>query len=490
MRASNTTRSVSWVATLFWLATPAPQDAPRGDFEVEVVKQDLDIDVELAGVFVAEDKDEIRMEPKAYRGELIVTKLLSEGTAVKEGDVLMEFDVATLEESLEEARNEVEDKQVELAKASADLEAFRIEREADLARLEKELEMAGRDFEKVQEEAELESEAKGKSISDAERRLADARVDFEQLTQLYEERELHTATENILIERERHQIEELEKSLAKTKREVHIWNKYERMKPTEEQQLEVAKKSAELRKTRVQFEGDRKEKTAAVKKAERELKKAERKVGEYEADAASLAVVSPRDGILFYGTIGGDSPNDIVIMSFNGMNDEMRIGGRVRTHQVLLTVASMENLSVRMQVLENDIQHMRAGLPATIRPDAFPGLSVSGEVTEVDQVASRTGYLSELREFTVRAKYEGVFPQLRSGMNCRVTVHADSVPDAVQVPVLAVFAEGGDYHCLVKDGGATKRRPVKLGATNGSMVEISEGLRPSEVVTLHNPEVE
>jgi multidrug efflux pump subunit AcrA (membrane-fusion protein) len=75
-------------------------------------------------------------------------------------------------------------------------------------------------------------------------------------------------------------------------------------------------------------------------------------------------------------------------------------------------------------------------------------------------------------------------------MNCRVTVHADTVPDAVQVPVLAVLSERGEFYCLVKEGGKTVRRPVELGATNGTMVEIVEGVRPGETIALWDPSEE
>ena len=201
-------------------------------------------------------------------------------------------------------------------------------------------------------------------------------------------------------------------------------------------------------------------------------------------------MLSPRAGIVFYGTIGGDMFSDVIVFGMGDQGKEMQVGGRVRTHQTLMTVASMDQLSVEMKVLENDIQHMQPGLPVTIRPDAFPSLLIEGKLTTVDKIASRTGFMSEVREFTVRGGYEGVFKQLRSGMNCRVTVHADTVPDAVQVPVLAVYSEGGDFHCLVKNGARTERRPVKLGATNGTMVQITEGLRPGERVSLWDPNVD
>ena len=157
-------------------------------------------------------------------------------------------------------------------------------------------------------------------------------------------------------------------------------------------------------------------------------------VDQLSQDRDNLKIVSPRDGILFYQTIGNDSPLGVV--SFGGsLRNELRVGGRVKTHSILLTVATMERLSIKMQVLENDIQHMKTGLPITVRPDAFPSLQLAGKLTEVDQIASRTEIFSTTRRFTVKGKCSQTATQLRAGMNCRVTVHADVVPDAVQVPI-------------------------------------------------------
>ena len=99
-------------------------------------------------------------------------------------------------------------------------------------------------------------------------------------------------------------------------------------------------------------------------------------------------------------TEAGKLPAGVVV--FGGANNELRVGGRVRTHEILMTVAAMDNLSINMRVLENDIQHMKAGLPITVVPDAFPALKIVGTLTKVDQVASRQGFLSEIREFTAR----------------------------------------------------------------------------------------
>lgn len=480
-------RFVAVALSVSLLALAAPCLGQERLLKTTVEKKDLPIDVELAGVFQAEDKDQIRMEPKEYKGDLIVTKIAAEGTSVSKGDVLMQFDKDSIARALEEAENEVADAEVALKKAQADKDAMVIEQEASLSQLAKELMFAEQDLGAAKEKASIEIGKKERSIEQTRDNIADAEVDYDQLIKLYNERELHTATENILIEREKRNIQNLKLQLEVSLKELEVFKKFEQTREVDKQELEVSKKKVEMEKAKIKHEGELAEVESALSKAVRELDKAKKKVADLQADRDGLQVLSPRDGILFYGTTGGDMPAGVIYMG--GRNNEMRVGGRVRTHEILMTVASMDQLSIKMRVLENDIQHMRDGLPITIVPDAFPSLKISGELTKVDQVASRQGFFSEVREFTVKGTYDGVFPQLRAGMNCRVTVHADSIPDAIQVPVIAVFQDKGEHCCYVEpaSGGKPERRPVTIGVTNGSVVQIESGLKAGDTVLLRDP---
>ena len=58
-----------------------------------------------------------------------------------------------------------------------------------------------------------------------------------------------------------------------------------------------------MEKAKVKANAERKEKEAAVSKADRALKKAQKKVKELKADAGALRVSAPRDGIVFYGSM-------------------------------------------------------------------------------------------------------------------------------------------------------------------------------------------
>lgn len=472
-------------AALLVVTNVVAQTENDDELTATVIKEDLKIEIEIPGVFVAEDKEEIAMEPQQYKGELIVTKIAQEGTAVKAGDVLMEFDTDNLDDALEEANNVVTDAEVELQKADAELKTAKIDAETSLSQLKKELAFAERDFKAAQKKEQFELKKKSKEIVDAKRRLKDSKVDFEQLTQLYEERELHTATENILIDREKTKLDEQLKSIARMEEEFTYFKSFEQSKDTLSKELAFEKKQSELKKQEIKGESSLKEKESVVAKAKRKLERETKKVSDLTSDRESLKVLSPREGVLFYGKTGNTSAAGII---FGGRsNNEMRIGGRIQTHGILMTVATMDNLSVKMQVLENDIQHMKEGLSITIRPDAFPAMELKGELTKVDQIATRSNFLSEVRRFSVKGTCEGKSSQLRSGMNCRVTIHADVVPDAVQVPVVAVSEEKGKYYCFVKNGRSAEKREVKIGTSNDDAVQITEGLRPGEVVYLYDP---
>jgi multidrug efflux pump subunit AcrA (membrane-fusion protein) len=61
------------------------------------------------------------------------------------------------------------------------------------------------------------------------------------------------------------------------------------------------------------------------------------------------------------------------------------------------------------------------------------------------------------------------------------------VPDAIQVPIVAVIEDSGRYYCNVKKGSTHEKREVKIGLSNDEHVQITEGLRTGEVVYLNDP---
>jgi len=458
------------------------------DMVATAVQKDLPIEVNVSGTFQAQDKQRIAFEPKEYSGELIIKSIIAEGTPVKTDDRLVEFEADNLTKAITKQEGDADDANVELQKAQADREALKIDQEVALKRADKELELAADAVEAEQKLVDYKTEEKVNEIRRKENSIKDQEVNFEQLKKLYESRDLHTDTETILVEREAKSLEESRIDYKKLLRDHEHFKRYTLTVDLEKKKLDLLKQEAEKRKQELKFAADLAEKDGAVRKAERKVKEAQEKLDSLNKDRQSLTITAPRDGLVFYGALDtGDMLEDVIVFGSSGIRQNLRVGGRVRTHETLLTVASMEKLSVEMKVQENDIQHLREGLKISLRPDAFPDLEIHGKIDKVDQVASRTGLLTTSQQFKVSASYDGTYPQLRAGMNCRVTVHAESIPDAVQIPVIAVFEEDGKYFCYVQDAGRPSRRPVKLGATNATSVQILEGVRPDETVYLYDP---
>ena len=458
-------------------------------------KGKLEIQTNLPGIFVADDKDEIKMEPRKYKGDLVVTKVVNEGVYVKKGDVLIEFDTDTVEQSLETARNEATDANVELQKVQAEFQSAQIDMESKKAQRQVELKHLKREVEAQIAKQVTDMEKKERAITDTEYRLGEQLADFETLKQMYDEREIQTPiSADILFDREKKSISQTEKRIDVLKKELAYFNKFDKSKTQLQKELDVEKKLAVIKKEEITLRAGLEEKKAAVDKAQRKMDRANEKIADLEKDKAQLQVTSPRDGVLFYGSTGQEMPAGVIIMGDNSRRDvrkELRIGGRVTTHKILMTVAKMDQLSIKMSVSENDIQHLAKDLPITVYPDAFPSEKFAGKLTEVDQVGTKNRYtVSRQSRFNVMGKCTDIAPQLRSGMNCRVCIHFQPEEETVLVPVSCVFASDDKFVCFVKNGSEIEEREIQVGFSNPTHVAVVKGLEDGENVLLSRPKGE
>ena len=184
-------------------------------------------------------------------------------------------------------------------------------------------------------------------------------------------------------------------------------------------------------------------------------------------------------------------PAGIIIMSGGSSRDvrkELRIGGRVTTHKILMTVAKMDQLSIKMSVSENDIQHLKKDLRITVFPDAFPAGKFAGKLTKVDQVGTKNRFTSSAQSrFNVMGKCTDIAPQLRSGMNCRVCIHFEPEEETVLIPVSSVFSNEDKFVCYVKNGSDVQEREVEIGFSSPTQVAVLKGLNDGEEILLSRP---
>jgi multidrug efflux pump subunit AcrA (membrane-fusion protein) len=137
-------------------------------------------------------------------------------------------------------------------------------------------------------------------------------------------------------------------------------------------------------------------------------------------------------------------------------------------------------------VNESLVQYVRPGLSAVISPVGFGDRVLRGTVEKVNQYAEPTGWRqANVKEYKAFVSIDDPATDLRSGMTASVTIRCAEVPDALQVPVQAVYAHGDKFYCFANNSGKWELREVVPGPTNDKFFVIESGLNEGERVSMN-----
>ena len=143
----------------------------------------------------------------------------------------------------------------------------------------------------------------------------------------------------------------------------------------------------------------------------------------------------------------------------------------VAANTALMTVVDLSRLEVELAMPETYAEDLGLGMTAEVRIGAVNALAkVSAISPEVvgNQVLARV-------------RFEGEQPAgLRQNQRVSARVLFEEKPDVVMVARGPFIEDQGGRFAYVMDGDIAVRRPITLGATSVSAVEIIEGVQPGE----------
>jgi HlyD family secretion protein len=221
------------------------------------------------------------------------------------------------------------------------------------------------------------------------------------------------------------------------------------------------------------------------------------------------------------------SPLGGVITRLNVEKGERAVPGILSNPQAtLMTIADLSTIEAEIKVDETDIIRVSLGDRATVTVDALPDTPLEGRVTEIGNSpigASSEGLTSgsqEGKDFKVVVRIDAPPASLRPGLSASADIYVDRRESVLVIPLQAVTvrevevdAEGryvapslADVEQLeaanealaaappglgeapkkelegvfVRDGERVRFRPVKLGITGETEVEVLEGLSEKE----------
>ncbi|HEY3391277.1 MAG TPA: hypothetical protein VGK58_01125, partial [Lacipirellulaceae bacterium] len=201
------------------------------------------------------------------------------------------------------------------------------------------------------------------------------------------------------------------------------------------------------------------------------------KLKELDDQIAKCMIVAPEDGIVKYAHVtDGRGDQEFIVEE----------GTVVRERQVIITLPNADSMRVSLMVNESLIQYVEPGLAAVISPVGFGDRVLFGTVEKVNQYAEPTGWRqANVKEYKALVNIDQPTPELRAGMTTAVTIRCAEVPNALQVPVQAIYAHGRKLYCFVYSAGKWEAREIKPGPTNDKFFVIESGLSEGDQVAMN-----
>lgn len=155
---------------------------------------------------------------------------------------------------------------------------------------------------------------------------------------------------------------------------------------------------------------------------------------------------------------------------------------------VMFTLGDLSAMQAKIYVDEADIVYVSAGQPARVTLDAMPDVWFEARVRSIGYMpATDTGAGGDdVTEFEVALDLADVDPRLRPGMSVTGVITTAERGNVLTCPLQAIGRreiEGRARDTVfVMEGGRAKLVPVKTGISDGTRVEVVEGLKAGRQV--------
>jgi HlyD family secretion protein len=152
---------------------------------------------------------------------------------------------------------------------------------------------------------------------------------------------------------------------------------------------------------------------------------------------------------------------------------------------LVMTLGDIDEVFVRGKVDEADIGRVRLGQPARIRVETFKDKTFNGRVTQISPMGVEK---DNVTSFEVRVSIDNPGKELKANMTANAEIVLEERPDALIVPEAAVTydAQRNAFVNVAAPGTKTGRTkvPVKVGISNGTKIQIVDGLKAGDKVVL------
>lgn len=466
----------------YWSQSGADDESAEQVRTSELVQASISsfkITTKASGELQAMDQIEIR---SPLENQTTIVELVPEGTRVEAGDVLAVLNSDDLQSELEDDEIALESERAELIAAENSLEIQKSDNASAVRDAELKLRLARLALDQwLEGDHRLKMQELDLNIEEAERELERIEEKHERNIGLLEEGfisedQFKQDQLNLIKARARVQTVRLQKQ---------SYVEYQQKRDREQKESDVTQAEAELERVERENVIRLADKQATLTSRQRRVARREAQIADLREQIESATIRAPSAGLVVYGSTVEQSRNRW------GGEGPMQIGQAVYPNRLLFALPDTSRLVAEVRVHESLAGRIRAGQQATLRVDAAGERTFEGTVTEIGVLAENGGWRDpNLREYTVTIalNYGNDTGMLKPSMRCEAELVLGAVDASLAVPVAAVFNDGPVRFVYVREGTRFVRRPVQIGRTSDTLVEVLAGLEAGTRVLIREPE--
>jgi len=412
---------------------------------------------------------------------VIILDVVAEGTVVKEGQVIAQFECKELMEAIERQELDVTSS---LAKYTQSTENLKLRKEEVANKVlkatrAKDDALAERDVYKLHDYT-IELNNKQNAVNMAEQNLALARDKLDFKVRVNQMPDLESPFSENDIKADQLEVQRLENTLNQANLELDKLMRFEHERKLGD--LDEKVDDGELDMKRADLEA--KNQTLIAETEEQANKRTyemqKKKLDDLRENEKKLTVTAERSGLVVYDT--GRNPWDPTRVA-------IAKGEKIQPRQQIMVIPDMSSLQVKTKVYEAIVEQVKPGIAAFIRPDAKPGAVFTGTVDKVAPLPdSQNSWLNPgVKVYVVVVKFDKIDDSFKPGMTAEVEIILAQLEDVLSVPIAAVFTEQGKTVCYRSSNGRTQKVEVEVGMMNDRRVEVKAGLAQGDEVLLARP---
>jgi len=462
-------------------ASPSKSAEKPKPATVKVEQGKLVVEMTLKGIVESEQTSELSLNAKSWTGPFTVKSAAPHGTRVKKGDIVLELDTVKIDQALRDLRLERELADIGVRQLKEELPVLEKFLPLNLAAAERDKRIAEEDFKRYSEIEREQTKKQSEFMLKSQTHYLDyAREELKQLEKMYRDKDLTEETEEIILKRQRNQIEQIEFNIASQKlrqdRELNV----DLPRRDRIMQEAVEKQSLAWQKAQSSLRLELEQKRLSLQKLEAELAKSYERYGHLETDRAAMVVQAPSDGFVFHGQADRGQWNTAMITS------RLRPNGALQPNEIFMTIVAPRPVAIRADVEEKDLHAFKELPRGEATPVGFPKLKLPAQLKSVSLIPRAAGSFEARISLDLPDSAADVMPGMAATVKF-ITYRNDT---ALLAPTSAIFRDEGSEasYVLVAGEGEPTKTEVQIGNASGGKTEILSGLKAGTEILAAKPQ--